>query len=579
MSVYKLVYDIKIGDLQFGKDHNKIISVNINKDVESFTNTAIIRVPRKLKKDNEFIFNDLGSVFLKRGDNIDIKLGYINGLNFMLDNSQFTGFISRIEIVDDNNVDIHCEDQMYFLKKVKLNFSRKSISLKDLGAYVIEQVNKIIPNNKISFYTAIDLDIKNLTVENITALELLDYLQTNYLLKSFFIGNVLNIGINYNETDINNNKSKKVYNFSLINSATQAKLKPDVKFYKIINRDNLVLQYKEDVKYSIIAKIYYKNGDFKSYDFGDEDGEKREFVFYGDYDLNQISKLVENQINRLKYTGFTKGSSFITFGKPDINVLDIISLDGFGNVTYVNNNINSNESKNKSVIEKSSYLVDSVSISFDSNGFRQEIKLSNKISISEDSNSLTALAYSDSNIIKIDKQATNNIKPKSQSESQSLKELQTNIRDSKNSLDTYKSFFNHLNQEENILVTSGSTIIWSIHNLKLNQNKGNTYLNYTANNQETNLDLKGGINILNNLNIKEEFRLYKQFENNTLKLIKKYNSVSTSIKLKLKVDEITYCDKIKFEFETNKSGVNRKLIYSEATSLGTKYNWANNGYV
>jgi hypothetical protein len=192
--VYELIHQIDINSTRI----NKIVGVSITKNISSFTNTAVITIPKRLKLGNEDLFGDFDSFVFRKGQVVSIQLGYRMGTNDTY-SQIFSGFISNIKMMD-STVDIECEDYMFFLKKTKFNFSAQSISLQSLGQKIINQVNNLLPTgvSKINIQTnGIGLTLSNFKAENTTGVDILDLLKTSYTLESFFIDNQLNIGINY----------------------------------------------------------------------------------------------------------------------------------------------------------------------------------------------------------------------------------------------------------------------------------------------------------------------------------------------------------------------------------------------
>ena len=454
MATYNLIYTIIIendnnriifgNDTIEGKQHNKIVNVEINKNINTFTNTCVIRLPRKLRVGNELLFNDVGSLFIGKGDNTTVSLGYTRNGQILNNSNQFEGYISEIKVINDKYVDIHLEDYMYWVKKTEMNFSQQSITLQEVAEKIITETNKIIPENvfDVDFRSDVDLTIKNLVVDKLTGVELLQYLYKNYLLKSYFINNTLVIGINFEEQKIDSelNSTRNNFNFSIINSKILNDNNKDTTFYKIIDKSNLKIQLKDEKAYKIEANIYKTDGTFIKKTIGDLTGEKREFVFYGDYNDAEIDKLIENQIKRLKYTGFVKGSTFATFGKPDINLLDIISFDGIGNVQFTNTVLNNNEIVNKSILGKGSYLCESIKIVFGINGFRQNIGISNKISITADQDSIVGKLTNNENVFNIeDLAATTNKNISGQATTQAIL-TDTLVEESKEEISEFDVF-------------------------------------------------------------------------------------------------------------------------------------------
>jgi hypothetical protein len=388
MAAYEITHDITIKDIKL----TKIISVNIVKNVNNYTNTCTIKLPKKVRKENERIFTTIDSFLFKPKDVGTVQLGYRLGTDVLNDENQFEGFVSIIDLNDEKTATIILEDYMYWLKKTKFNFSSKSITLADLGAKIITEVNNIIPDgiDKIEqSTTTIDLDIKNFKAENATGVDILRQME-KYTLKSYFIKNVLHIGINYDSDTINKEVGsiRETHTFSEYPRELVATV-TDKRPLFIIDKKGLKFQREEEVIFNITAKIFQTDNTVITKTFGDPDGETREFVFYGDYSDKEVEKLVENQVARLKYTGFKNGSTFSSFGAPYIEVLDICSFDGIGDVTLFDKSIP--EEADAKIYEKSSYLIEGVTTTMDQNGFRQILMISNRVKIDSDSDSIVNL--------------------------------------------------------------------------------------------------------------------------------------------------------------------------------------------
>jgi hypothetical protein len=387
MAVYEMIHDIQINDITL----SKIISVNIQKNINNYTNTCMIKLPKKVKKDNARVFTTIDSFLFKPQDVVKVKLGYRQGLDTNNDEFQFEGFVSTVDLDDDRVATIVVEDYMYFLKKVSFNFSSASISLKELGEQIISEVNAIIPSgiDPIAVSpSAIELTLKNFKAEEATGIDVLRLLE-KYSLKSYFKGNVLHIGINYSSQDINSEIGSDRENFTfseypreLVKTVTN-----EIPLF-IIDRKGLKFQRAEEVLFNITAKVFKADNTVEESSFGDPSGEKIQFVFYGDFSASELETLVENQVERLKYTGFKNGSTFKTFGKPTIEPLDICSLDGIGSITYFDKS-RPNETSPK-VYEKSSYLIEGVNTTYDNIGFKQVLLLANRIGIEADSDSIVS---------------------------------------------------------------------------------------------------------------------------------------------------------------------------------------------
>ena len=83
----------------------KVSSVEITLDSESLTDTCVIKLPKKIKWQNE------AEIPLKRGDAVSVWLGYNGELELA-----FTGYIRTVGF--KNPVVITCEDEMFRLKQI-----------------------------------------------------------------------------------------------------------------------------------------------------------------------------------------------------------------------------------------------------------------------------------------------------------------------------------------------------------------------------------------------------------------------------------------------------------------------------
>ncbi len=388
--MYALKHNITVND---SFKLNKILDIRITKTLSSFTNNCVISVPKYLRVPSPFLnsnqpaFTDFGSTFFKKGDRFSIKLGYQYLTNMYLEDEQFYGFLSNIEVLE-HTVNLHLEDYSYFLKKVKFNFSDANATLSTIGNLIETEVNKIIPQGvpKIKVINNFNFAIKDFIANNATASQILDLLKGNYVLDSYFVKNELNLGVNFDKIKTNvlpqNVKSFSTYRTDVIKG-----LPTNKKYYKILNLTNLKYKNSDDIIYGVTLKNIV-NGKSTETKFGDDTGDHRDFIFFGDQTQKEKEEFVKNQLEKIKYSGFMKGSSFLTYGLPYIDIKDVISFDGIGFIRRFNQTV---EGQANSVYDRSSYLVDGVSITYGQSGFHQEIILSNKIAVNYSDQSLVQL--------------------------------------------------------------------------------------------------------------------------------------------------------------------------------------------
>lgn len=100
---------------------NFITSVSIQSSWKMLTDTADITLPRKLKIFEGKSLNE----YIRLGDPVKIELGYNRVLL-----TEFEGYIQRIG--RGIPITLHCEDEMYKLKRKKVSYSKRSVKLGEL---------------------------------------------------------------------------------------------------------------------------------------------------------------------------------------------------------------------------------------------------------------------------------------------------------------------------------------------------------------------------------------------------------------------------------------------------------------
>lgn len=100
---------------------NFITSVSIQSSWKMLTDTADITLPRKLKVFEGKSLNE----YIRPGDPVKIELGYNRVLL-----TEFEGYIQRIG--RGIPITLHCEDEMYKLKRKKVSYSKRSVKLGEL---------------------------------------------------------------------------------------------------------------------------------------------------------------------------------------------------------------------------------------------------------------------------------------------------------------------------------------------------------------------------------------------------------------------------------------------------------------
>lgn len=391
MSYYHLYHNITINEKPF----NIITDINIKKSIDSPCSTCTLTVPKTLKRrkeDNslEYIFSDFGvnNNLIRKGNYIKIELGYSKdsaGLS-TIKNEYFRGFISNINILE-NSVQIECEDYYFLFKKVVINQATKTLKLNDIGNLIITECNKYLDEltansitigaEKMQLITAFpDLDIVKFESKEGSPIQIIEILKKNYLLESFFVKNTLNIGMNWNP-EFYQDVNKDWYTFSLFNRNLLDNTIKE-KLHYVLERNNLKYQKVDDSNLQVsTVVINRKTGDKFEKVYGNKNGDKKQLTFYIDtaFSEKEMDNLTRQNYNKLVYNGFTKGSTFTTFGLPFIEILDLVSFNGFGNVGWLDGI--------HTLIGKSTYLVEGLNITY-GNGFRQTISIGKKIDLESD---------------------------------------------------------------------------------------------------------------------------------------------------------------------------------------------------
>lgn len=254
----------------------KVNAVHVESGWKRLTDTAEITIARNVTYFDKYKVKET----FKKGNPVKIELGY-NG-NFV---TEFEGYISHVSA--DIPIVIKCEDEMYQLKKIPVNISLASTTLKKL-------LETILPGYTID---ALEVELGPQRHPKTTVAKVLEYLKDEYSLYSYMKGKQLVCG--------------KVY-------ADDSELTP-IKLHlerNVVNND-LNYKNKEDVLIRINAVSTLKNGDKIEVTVGDETGEDRQLSYYGITIKAELTKLANEDLKKYKVDGFT--GSVKCYGIPVIN--------------------------------------------------------------------------------------------------------------------------------------------------------------------------------------------------------------------------------------------------------------------
>lgn len=159
---------------------NYVTSVSIRSSWKMLADTADIALPRKLK----LFWGENLNQYLKPGDRVKIELGY----NRVLVN-EFEGYVTRIE--RGVPIVIHCEDEMYRLKRKKVSYSKRSVKLGELLKDLCGEYEIVT-----SFG---DTELGAVRYADMLVSQILEDVKKNTGLYSYFIGKRLYCGNVYTE--------------------------------------------------------------------------------------------------------------------------------------------------------------------------------------------------------------------------------------------------------------------------------------------------------------------------------------------------------------------------------------------
>lgn len=368
-----------------------INNIEINSAWQNLTDTGKLIMPKKVYFKDQFgnafewdgkniISGVNGKIpMVLRGDKIKIELGYIydtlklNDTQQVTDdtktvtNTVFNGYITNV----DNRIpiELHFEDNMYVLKQVQAENKTWSKS-KYTVETMLEEMLSTVPNTPFTIKktingTPLTTQIGDFTTQNETIAEVLNRLQKDYRLESYFRDSELRCGyLVYYPEDIKESVFKFQYN--IISDDLLYKRKDDVIIGIEANayKQTATSKHNKDgtTKFKTEKVSYF--GYFKNNELNIVPVEKKPATFDGeirtislrDMPESQVKDYVKKEINRVTFDGWR--GKFTTFGLP---------LVKHGDVVYLIDEI---------IPERTGkFLVKGVQTNFGVNGFRQEISL------------------------------------------------------------------------------------------------------------------------------------------------------------------------------------------------------------
>ena len=165
---YKLDWHITIGEYQLGFLDN----VTIHESVDLLADTCEIMLPATIE--NKAIkVNHVDEIEgkIKRGDVVKVWLGYDQKNIEATDVPEFEGYIERIS-TDDGSIILHCEDNMFLMRKVVADKQFKSTDTKTIVQYLLSSV---YPTMKIN--CSLNVVYNKFIISRATAFDVLKKIQ------------------------------------------------------------------------------------------------------------------------------------------------------------------------------------------------------------------------------------------------------------------------------------------------------------------------------------------------------------------------------------------------------------------
>jgi hypothetical protein len=265
LMAFVLACDISVGAYRF----RQVNEVTIEKSWRELGDKCELRLPALKRRLEEVI---------APGDAVSVKLWY-SGLAV---HEEFNGYVRRVS--PNIPFELECEDHIYYFRKTPIKKSWSSTTLKEVIEYLVGEVNSkhsagITVSTKLP-----DVNLKPFVIEaGNTAATALQKIRENFGLVSYFKGRELFTGLAYQQT-FGNMK----YSFA----------------WNVITND---LKYRNEDDIQLKVKAIGITRDNKKVvvdDIGDAEGEQRTLYFYNVSDKAQIKKLAEEELKRLKYTGY-----------------------------------------------------------------------------------------------------------------------------------------------------------------------------------------------------------------------------------------------------------------------------------
>lgn len=239
-------------------------TVTITTDFKEFAQTAEITLPRNV---SVFDNKKVREVF-PHGESIMIRVGYDKEFTHT-----FKGYITQVSA--DYPIVIKCQDEMWKLRKVKVNYSVKSTTLENLLKAIVGDINV----DALEGVTLTNIRLKQTTLGAV-----LEKLQSDYGLYSYMDGDTLVCGKYY--SDNTTDPVETIY------------------LDKAIRDNSLEYRNGDDVVVKIKGSTTTAQGQKIEYETGEDGGDELSLPYPKANTQAELKRLVDIDFERRKLGGY-----------------------------------------------------------------------------------------------------------------------------------------------------------------------------------------------------------------------------------------------------------------------------------
>lgn len=312
-----------------GKQFRRVHEVEIESDRQVLEDRAVIKLPTtaRLERQGQFISEVETAKTFSVGDPVLIQLGYDGALV-----TEFAGYVRRIKPTVP--LEIECEDSMYVLKRKNVQKSWRSVTLKEVLGFLLDDTGFTLLAN------VPEITFAPFYLRNVSAARALQQLKDKYGLTIYFTTPTeLFVGI---ATD-NDGQAVK---------------------YRI--GENVIennLEWAEEEEYvKLKIKVVYVRPDntLVEKEVGDPEGEQRTVFLYDLPNGVDLERRAREELIKYSYAGY----------RGDITTF-LIPVARVGNVARIENALFADQDGD--------YLIDKVTTTFGQGGGRRKITIGIKV--------------------------------------------------------------------------------------------------------------------------------------------------------------------------------------------------------